>query len=153
MGRSILASLVKLIFGIWFVWWLNTDGLVSYNEAHNALGCALFLWGLWFFSSSLGAQKDTEIPSTNPHLKESRGREGGHNRDVTPPNYMEQQQFVSPYYVCSLGSSLFQMTQFCMKNGSYKKDVPWVLTFSNYPNLYCEWVVWKRWEEKKKKED
>jgi hypothetical protein len=22
-----------------------------------------------------------------------------------------------------------------MKNGSYKKDVPWVLTFSNYPNF------------------
>jgi hypothetical protein len=25
------------------------DGLASYNEAHNALGCTLFWWGLWFF--------------------------------------------------------------------------------------------------------
>jgi hypothetical protein len=35
---------------------------------------------------------------------------------------MEQKQFVSSYYVCSLGSSLFQ----------------------NHPILYEEWVVEKR---------
>jgi hypothetical protein len=108
------------------------------SAAHSSGGDFGFFF---FFGCSKKKCRDTEIPSTKPHLKESRGREvgkGGHNRDVAPPNYTKQQPFVSSYYVCSLGSSLFQITQFCMKNGSYKKDVLQVLTFSNYPILYHE---------------
>ncbi len=149
MSRSILASLVKLIFGMD---WRRTMKPIMPLAALSSCGDFGFFFS---FGCSKKNCRDTEIPSTNPHLKESRGRGEGKGDTIgmsphqttwnnnrlcllimcvpsdphlsKPPNFVSRMGHMKKMFP---GSSLFQITQFCIGNGSYEK----------------------RWEEKKKED-
>jgi hypothetical protein len=113
--------------------------------AHSSCGD----FGFFFFGCSKKKCRDTEeIPSTKAPLKrkqrERRGK-GGHNIGMSPHQTTWNKNSLCLLIMCVPSDPHFsKITQFCMKNGSYKKDVPWVLTFSNYPILYHQWVILKR---------
>jgi hypothetical protein len=111
--------------------------------AHSSCGDFSFFFCL---GCSKKTCRDTEISITKPHLKESRGRVGGKGDTIgmsphqttwnnnslcllircvpLDPHFSKSLNFVWRMgHIKKMfpGSSLFQITQFCITNGSYEK--------------------------------